>query len=440
MAALAAVATGCRASTKTSECPEAVAPFVAASPPVPPPGPDYSKLTGFCEGVAAPDATEFADRRARARRAAHEVGHAALIVEAGTNLTYLTGIGWGQSERPLLLVLPARDDLPPVLVAPAFERGTLEERAALGASDAEILTWQEHESPYALAVSVLSDAGGSRGVRKTPRGSIKFKVGSTVGLGPQCRAFIWRGLQDAGATVQSGRAALESVRIRKTPPELARLRRANEATKAALALVRGWIEPGMDQAQVRDMVVQAQAAAGLGNIWALVLFGRNAAFPHGTADPGLLAEGEMVLIDTGGFLHGFGSDISRTLAPTPVREELQRAFDTVLRAQSEALAVMRPGVTAGEVDRAARSVIEAQGYGLGYERFTHRLGHGIGMQVHEPPYLRPDNGRVLEPGMTMSNEPGIYLPGSFGVRIEDIVAITEDGAEVFGPRSDALVS
>ena len=169
------------------------------------------------------------------------------------------------------------------------------------------------------------------------------------------------------------------------------------------------------------------------------MFGKNAAFPHGTKDPGRLAEGEMVLIDTGGFLHGFGSDISRTFSPTPVRDELQRAWDTVLRAQSEALATMRPGVTAGEVDRAARAVIEADGYGQAYERFTHRLGHGIGMQVHEPPYLRPQNDRVLQPGMTMSNEPGIYLPGSFGVRIEDIVAITEDGAEVFGPRTQPLV-
>ncbi|MEX1367619.1 MAG: M24 family metallopeptidase, partial [Nannocystaceae bacterium] len=174
-------------------------------------------------------------------------------------------------------------------------------------------------------------------------------------------------------------------------------------------------------------------AAGLSDVWVLALFGPAASFPHGTAQDRALAPGDVVLVDTGGSLHGYRSDISRTWVHGRASAEVRRAFDTVVAAQRAALRRIAPGTACGEVDAAARSVIEGQGFGRDYERFTHRLGHGIGLEVHEHPYLVRGSSRVLAPGMTMSNEPGIYVPGRFGIRIEDIVAVTADGHEVFGP-------
>ena len=182
----------------------------------------------------------------------------------------------------------------------------------------------------------------------------------------------------------------------------------------------------------------AQRSAGLVDIWALALVGPNAAFPHGNQEDREVVAGDLVLVDTGGALHGYRSDITRTWAVGTPGAEAAKAWQVVADAQRAALSVMRPGVTCGTVDNAARAVIAEAGYGAGYEALTHRVGHGIGLQVHEAPYLRPDNARVLEPRMTMSNEPGIYRRGEFGVRLEDIVAITDDGVEVFGPLSKSL--
>lgn len=227
--------------------------------------------------------------------------------------------------------------------------------------------------------------------------------------------------------------------MRKDDAELARLRRANEATKAALQLVaRVGVHEGLRQSELALRVRQAQQRAGLDDVWVLALFGPSAAFPHGTAEDRALAPGELILVDTGGSLHGYRSDITRTWALGTPELEARRAWSVVAAAQRAALALIRPGVRCGDVDAAARAVIEREGFGAGYERFTHRLGHGIGVQVHEHPYLVKDSLRVLEPGMTMSNEPGLYVPGAFGVRIEDIVAVTEDGHEVFGPMVESL--
>ena len=232
------------------------------------------------------------------------------------------------------------------------------------------------------------------------------------------------------ATVDA--APVSNARIRKTPAELQRLRRANEATKAALRLAMARAKPPIKQSEFAEEVRRAQQAAGLRDVWVLALFGPAAAFPHGTREDRALREGEFVLVDTGGALHGYRSDISRTWAVGKVDDEARKAWDTVAQAQAAALQLIRPGKRCGEPDAAARAVIAKAGFGEGYAAFTHRLGHGIGLQVHEEPYLRKDNPMVLQPGMTMSNEPGIYLPGTLGVRLEDIVAVTDDAPEVFG--------
>jgi Xaa-Pro dipeptidase len=344
------------------------------------------------------------------------------VLEAGVDMRYFTGVRWGLSERPLLVALPARGV--PFFVGPAFERSRLEESVPTGM---ELVAWEEHEDPYETLVALAR----KRGV--DPRG---LAVGGTT------RRFVADGLARAAArsSLLSGGAFVDAARIVKSEHELARLRRVNEATKAAIAAARPLVEPGMTEGELVTLFTAAQRAAGLDEIWVLALVGANAAFPHGTAHGRVVREGEVVLVDTGGALHGYRSDITRTFVVGRANDEVKRAYDTVLAAQSAGLALIRPGEACQRADAAAREVMAAAGYGAGYERFTHRLGHGIGLEVHEPPYLVRGNELVLATGMTMSNEPGIYVPGQFGIRIEDIVAVGAEGPEVFGPRALPLGS
>jgi len=408
--AVAAVATvGCR------HVPE---PARAASPE--PPADPWAALDGFCDGIDPPDDRERQQHRQQLQKVLFDTGHDALVVEPGATLQYLGGVRWGRSERPFLLVVPRDGD--PWWVVPAFE----ERKAREQLGEARVRVWQEHEDPYARVDEVLREQG------LTER---------AVAVDEQLRHFVVQGLRDAmgEGRVVDGSALVQAQRMRKRPAELGRLRRANEATKAALRLVAAeGIRPGMRQSELAVAIRAAQLRAGLTDVWVLALFGPNAAFPHGTAQDRALAEDDLVLVDTGGSLHGYRSDITRTWAPGTVAPRAQQAWSVVASAQRAALDRIRPGVTCGEVDAAARAVIESAGFGSDYERFTHRLGHGIGLEVHEHPYLVRDATQVLEPGMTMSDEPGIYEPGRFGIRIEDIVAVTEDGHEVFGPMVDGL--
>ena len=385
--------------------------------------PRFAALVGFCDDIPAVSEAERAAHRSHARELATELGYDALIMEAGVNLVHFAGLSWWPSERPLLYVMPSQGE--GFFVGPAFEEGTLRKS---GLADADLRTWHEHISPYPLVSAGLAE----RGVRA-----------GRVALDPAMRGFVSHGLAAAGGRLsfEHGAAVFEGCRIRKQAPELARLRRANEATKAALALVAEHVEPGMSETDVSQLVQAAQGAAGLERIWSLVAFGENAAYPHGSPEKRPLRSGDLVLVDTGGSLHGYRSDITRTWPIGPVSalsDDVRKAWDTTLEAQSAALAMIRPGVSCGEVDAAARAVMKRAGHGDEYKRFTHRLGHGIGREVHEAPYLVAASERILEPGMTMSNEPGIYIPGSLGVRIEDIVAVTDSGNEVFGVRAESL--
>ncbi len=342
-------------------------------------------------------------------------GTQALLVEAGASLEYFAGVAWHRSERPLIMVLPV--DGPPTFVGPAFEQHTLRERTG----DARLRLWAEHESPYARVGEVLAEGGAVK-----------------VAVEPWTRMFVLEGLRRdvPKASFVDGGELVRACREIKSPAELALLRRANEASKAALRHAATQVRAGMLEAELAALVDQAQSEAGLTGNWALVLFGANAAFPHGTRGERRLVRGELVLVDCGGALHGYQSDVTRTWAFGQVPAEARGAWDTVLRAQSSALAQIRPGAACGAVDAAARAVIRAAGYAD--EHFVHRLGHGIGLETHEDPYFVRDNPVLLAPGMTLSNEPGIYMHGQLGVRLEDIVAVTATGAEVFGPRARSL--
>lgn len=374
-------------------------------------------LHGFTADIAPPSADEYIERQARVRAALPSTGARALVVEPGPNMIYLAGVQWSRSERPFLAVLTAEGELS--WVCPAFEERRAREQLGAGA---DVRTYHEHEDPFAIAAERTGrgNAFTSGGRRRAP-----------VAVDPDARAFIYQGVAGHVLARIDGRAVL-GARMRKTPAELARLRRVNEATKAALALVAGRLRVGLRQSELAANVIAAQHAAGLRDVWVLALFGPAAAFPHGTDEDRALAEGDLVLVDTGGALHGYRSDVSRTWAFGHVGDEERRAWDTVVRAQAAALERIRAGVACSEPDAAARKIVAEAGFGRGYERFTHRLGHGIGLQVHEDPYLRPGNALVLQPGMTMSNEPGIYVADRYGVRIEDIVVVTDGDAEILG--------
>jgi Xaa-Pro dipeptidase len=416
LAGLACLA-GCRTAPGTCpepEPPQPIEPVLATPVPAP-----YARLAGACEGVPAIARAEYEARVEQVRARLHEQKLAAIMLEAGADMTWLGGPRWGRSERALLLVIPVRGEAR--LIAPAFELGTLKARA--GGLDFPLAPWDEHEDPHALALATLT-------------------AGPVV-VGSDTRGFVIEGLRRVapGRGWSASTAVIEPLRRRKSPAELAILRRANEVTKRAIEAAATRTREGMHEREFADEVSAALRAAGLGDPWVLALFGPNAAFPHGTPQGRSLADGDLVLLDTGGHLHGYASDITRTWAfgdPSRIDDRRRRAWHTVRAAQAAALATIRPGVRCAEVDAAARAVIEAAGFAGDYRHFTHRLGHGIGLQVHEPPYLVRDAEHRLEPGNTMSNEPGLYLPGEFGIRLEDIVAVTEHGAEVFGPLAESL--
>lgn len=408
----------CRPGPRTIEPP---CPPLAVREPAPTPVTPYAHLLGACEGVPAITRAEYEARIEQVRARLHERRLAGLIVEAGSDMSWLGGPRWGRSERALLLVVPVRGAAR--LVGPAFEAGTLKTRAS--GLDLPFHPWDEHEDPHALALAAITDT-------RDP-----------IVVGSDTRGFIIEGLRrlaPARGWLASSEV-IEPLRRRKSPAELAILRRANEVTKQAIAAAATRLREGLREQQFADEVSAALQAAGLTDTWVLPLFGPNAAFPHGTPHGRELTDGDLVLVDTGGFLHGYASDITRTWAfgdPGGVDDRRRAAWETVRAAQAAALATIRPGVRCGDVDAAARAVIKAAGFDGDYQHFTHRLGHGVGMQVHEPPYLVRAADHRLEPGNTMSDEPGLYLPGEFGIRLEDIVAVTETGAEVFGPLAHSL--
>jgi Xaa-Pro dipeptidase len=395
---------------------EQPAPAVVQTPIVAP----YAQLAGACEGVPAIARAEYEARIEQVRARLHDRRLAAVIVEPGADMLWLGGPRWHRSERALLLMVPARGDVR--LFGPAFEAGTLKTRTS--GLNLALDTWDEHEDPHAQAVAAIKDRG-------------------PVVVGSDTRGFVIEGLRRVapGRGWSASTDVIEPLRRRKSPAELAILRRANEATKRAIAAAATHLREGMPEHEFATEVSAALAAAGLSDNWVLPLFGSNAAFPHGTPEGRSLAAGDLVLVDTGGFLHGYASDITRTWAfgdPAVIDDRRRAAWEVVRAAQAAALAAIRPGVRCAEVDAAARAVVAAAGFSADYGHFTHRLGHGIGMQVHEPPYLVREADHRLEPGNTMSDEPGLYLPGEFGIRLEDIVAVTETGAEVFGPLAESL--
>lgn len=364
---------------------------------------------------------ERAERRERARRLMGEAGLDAIFIEPGASLTYFAGIRWGRSERTFGLLLPRRGE--PVVICPAFEQGraerTVEDRF-------EIRVWQEDESPFALIGDVMRE-------RRLATGRL--------GLEESTRYFVAQGIgRDAPALeIVGADPVTHRSRGVKSASEIALMRFANRITVEAVEATFASLEVGMTQSDLSRLVRAAFDRLGFGGGWVLALIGESSAYPHGSPNPAALKEGDVVLIDTGTTVHGYQSDITRTTVFGEPTAEFREVYGIVHEAQAAALAATRPGRTCGEIDAVARGVVDAAGYGSDYRTFTHRLGHGIGLEGHEWPYLVRGSDVVLEPGMTFSNEPGIYQYGKFGVRLEDIMVVTEGGAELLTAPASLLI-
>ena len=347
----------------------------------------------------------------------------ALILESGSSLDYFTGVQWRRSERTTAAVIPARGDI--VVVTPAFEEPSIRETLAVRG---DVRPWNEHESPFAKLVGALRDRG-------VASGAIAFE--STT------RLFIVDGVRDASAgayRVVSGDALVKAVRLIKSPAELALMQTANNVTLAALRHVHGNVRPGMRPDEIAAMTNAATVALGGEPEFALVLLNEASAYPHGSKQPQTLREGSVILMDVGCTVHGYQSDISRTWVMGQPTAKQRKVWDTVKRGQELALATAKLGTPVGAIDDAVRAYYEKEGWGPGYHLpgLPHRTGHGIGLDGHEPPYLVHGDATPLAPGMCFSDEPGLYIPGEFGIRLEDCWHMTETGPKLFTALARSL--
>jgi Xaa-Pro dipeptidase len=375
--------------------------------------------------VPAPiGADEHRARIERGRALMGEHGIDALLLTGGTSMVYFTGVRWGLSERLFSIVLLRSGRA--FVVTPAFEKDRTIEQLADGPlhDDADVLTWEEHEDPYALLAAGLRERSIATG---------------TLGVEETVRDVFGRGVAAAapGLDLVSGTPVTAGCRTRKDAHEIALMRTASAVTLRAYRAVYESIEEGMARDEVGALIRAAHRRQGYEG-GAMVLVDASTALPHGTVQPQTIREGSIILVDGGCAVEGYRSDISRTFVLGRATDKMKRVFEIELRAQTAALAAARPGVECQAVDAAARQVIEAAGYGPGYTCFTHRVGHGLGMDGHEWPYLVKGNTLPLAPGMTFSDEPGIYLRGEFGIRLEDDMVVTADAAELLTPQSPAL--
>lgn len=361
----------------------------------------------------------YAGRLERLRAELDRTGMHAVVVSPGSDLRYLTGYDALALERPTLLIV--RRDGTTLVVAPLLERARVATEVLL--DGIEVVTYGEHDDALALAADRI---GGP--------------VDATVALGDTMWTSFTLGIQ---RSLPGRRWALASevvgpVRVVKDPEELDRLRAVAAAIDAVHRRVPEVLRAGRTEREVADVLADMIRDAHDEVSFVIVAAGPNSASPHHEPGPRRIERGDVVVVDIGGVLDGYCSDMTRTYAVGSVPEGFRTHYAALVEAQASATAAVRPGALAGDIDAAARDVLDAAGLG---QAFVHRTGHGIGLQTHEEPWILGGSPVRLVPGMAFSVEPGFYLEGRFGARIEDIVVVTEDGVEVLNvvPRDLVVV-
>lgn len=377
-----------------------------------------ASLNNMTKGIPVVGKQEYQSRINRAQTYMQQHDIAAVYLNAGTNMTYFTGLEWYASERLVGAILPAQGDV--VFIAPTFEIGSLSERQVI---EGDITGWQEHESPYALFAETLEKMG--------------IGAGSTIGVDESTAFFIVDGFNKAMNTIKviNGSAVTSHCRMHKSDIELALIQRAMDMTLEVHKATASILREGITTSEVEQFIHEAHKKVGApaGSYFCIVLFGQATSFPHGVKDPQVLKADDLVLIDTGCKLKGYLSDITRTYCfgtPTAKQATMWKAEKA---AQIAAFNAAHVGKPCGDVDAAARGCLESYQLGPDYQLpgLPHRTGHGIGMDIHEWPYLVKENPVPLAQGMCFSNEPMIVVPGEFGIRLEDHFYMTETGAVWF---------
>ena len=375
-----------------------------------------ASLVAQTAGTSLPPPISTAERMqriAKAQALMRAAGLNALLVEAGASLVYFTGVKWWRSERLTAALIPA--DGAPLIVTPEFEEPSIRETLKIAA---EVRVWNEHQNPAALVADWLRARGSGRG---------------PVGVEETVRFFAFDGLRTLGVDTRGDAGVVRACRVIKSPAEIALMQAANDITVAAYRETAPQIARGMTPDDIGRMMSSAMAKRGAAPEFTLILIGESSAYPHGSDKPQLVRPGEVVLMDCGCAVEGYQSDISRTIVMGEPTKQQRDVWNLVRRGQQIAFETVKVGTAAGAADDAVRAAYEKAGFGPGYKLpgTSHRTGHGIGLDGHEPVNLVHGETTPLAPGMCFSNEPGIYIPGSFGVRLEDCIYMTSTGPKWF---------
>ena len=382
-----------------------------------------SSLKPMTADVVPISVAEREARIAKAQRLLSEQNIGALVLDAGTTMHYFTGLRWWPSERSMLVIIPANGEVK--YICPAFEEARLREQITIGK---DVYTWQEDESPFRLAVKAIKDAGVTAG---------------DIAVEENVRFFIVNGIRKEGPSFNlvSGDSITIPCRMIKSAAEIKLMQQASNITLAAIKHSVGLLREGMSQGELSSLIMKTQNQLGGNADFALCLFAKSSAFPHGSKQPQKLQKGDIVLMDCGCTLHGYNSDITRTVVfgaePTKRQQEI---WSLEKQAQAAGFAAAQIGAPCEAVDAAARKVITGAGFGPEYQLpgLPHRTGHGIGLDGHEWGNMVKGNKQLLEPGMCFSIEPTISIIGEFGVRLEDCVYMTENGPKWFSEPSKSI--
>ncbi|CAH9058083.1 putative dipeptidase PepE [Pseudoalteromonas holothuriae] len=381
-------------------------------------------LGNMSENVQPINYNEYLQRIANAQCYMQQNGIAAIYLNAGTNLKYFTGMQWYASERMVGAILPAVGNIE--FIAPTFEIGSLLDYQIVAGP---INDWQEHQSPYTLFAHVLKKMG--------------IADNATIGVDESTAFFVVDGIRQAAPALGliNAQPVTAHCRMHKSDNEIALIQRAMDMTLAVHKATASMLCEGITTTEVETFINQAHQKVGAtGNYFCIVLFGHASSFPHGVKEPQVLKQGDIVLVDTGCKVEGYLSDITRTYVFGEANERQRTIWQHEKNAQLAAFSAAKVGKTCGDVDDAARSYLASQGLGPDYDLpgCPHRTGHGIGLDIHEWPYLVKDNPQILSPGMCFSNEPMLVVPNEFGVRLEDHFYITEQGPKWFTQPSHSL--